>query len=49
MTEQYVAWFKDPQTGALIRVYTQADNVSAARSLFEAQYGSANVWGIGPV
>lgn len=47
MAEQYVAWFKDPRTGGNFRVYVTADCYSTAQSLFEAQYGSGNVWGVG--
>jgi hypothetical protein len=47
MVEQYVAWYKDPRTGANVRVYVSADSYPAAQSLFEAQYGSGNVWGVG--
>ena len=46
MIEQYVAWYKDPRTGTLIRVYTQADSFPAAQSLLESQYGSANISGV---
>ena len=47
MVDQFVAWFRDPRTGAQIRVYVTADSYPAAQSLFEAQYGSSNIWGIG--
>jgi hypothetical protein len=47
MTEQYVAWYRDPRTGANVRVYVSADSYPAAQSLFEAQYGSSNIWGVG--
>ncbi len=49
MIQQYEAWYKDPRTGAMIKVYIQADNVSAAKSLLEGQYGAANIWGVGAV
>ena len=49
MVEQYEAWYKDPRTGAMIKVYVQADNPVAAKSLLEGQYGAANVWGVGRV
>ena len=47
--ESYVAWYRDPRTGAMIKVYVQSDNVAAAKSLLEGQYGAANIWGVGPV
>ncbi len=47
MVERYVAWFRDPRTGANVRVYVEADSYPAAQSLFEGQYGSSNIWGVG--
>lgn len=47
MVEQYVAWYRDPRTGAMVRVYTQADSFPAAQSLLEGQYGVSNIWGLG--
>jgi hypothetical protein len=46
--ESYVAWYRDPRTGANVRIYTQADSIFTAKTLFEGQYGAANVWGICP-
>ena len=48
MVEQYVAWYRDPRTGANVRVYVTADCWASAQSLLEGQYGRENIWGIGP-
>jgi hypothetical protein len=39
-------YYKDPSTGALIRVEVRADNVGAAQSILEAQYGKNNLTGM---
>jgi hypothetical protein len=44
----YTWWtyYKDPRTGALVRVEVRADNVGSAQALLEAQYGRENLTGM---
>ena len=39
------AYYRDPRSGAVIRVEVRASNPGEARSLMEAQYGAENLIG----
>lgn len=39
-------YYRDPNTGATIRVEVRAESVGAAQSILEAQYGRNNLTGM---
>jgi hypothetical protein len=46
MMQTWWTYYKDPRTGAVVRVEVRADNPGAAQSLLEAQYGRENLTGL---
>lgn len=40
---KWVAWVRDPKTGASWQVYVEADNFAHAQALVEMKYGSDNM------
>lgn len=45
MMQTWWTYYRDPVTGATIRVEVRADNPGEAQSLLEAQYGRSNLTG----
>ncbi len=39
------AYYRDPKTGAVIRIEVKAGDPGSARQLMEAQYGAENIIG----